>query len=250
MKLAIRTTVLAGLAVLLAQPLRADDAAKAQKLIDRAIKAICGDQSINKTKYVIIEDKGTYHGMGGGLPYTGRYVSQQTYPGRYRMEVLGQFVNVIDGDKAWMSFGGNIMDVDGEALEVAKMGTLVNHTVSLIPLQKPNKKYKLSLAKPEKVEGADCEGVKIDREGMPTVTMLFDKKTGLIKKTSFVNKSQELGFQEVKEHTIFHEYKKFDGIMSPTKMTIYRDGEKYVESNPQKITYPKSLKDSEFKKPQ
>ncbi|MBP90029.1 MAG: hypothetical protein CMJ64_25530 [Planctomycetaceae bacterium] len=84
---------------------------------------------------------------------------------------------------------------------------------------------------------------------MPTVTMYFSPKSGLPKKMSYVTRLPETDFQEAREDTIFHEYKEFDGFMSVTKMTIFRDGKKYVESNPQNVTYPESIDDSEFKKP-
>ena len=87
-----------------AQSLSADeDAAKAQKLVDRAIKAMGGAKALAKTRHTIIEDEGTYYGMGDGVPYQGRYVYVFGNPGRFRMEILGQFLSVTDGDKSWMS---------------------------------------------------------------------------------------------------------------------------------------------------
>ncbi len=187
--------------------------------------------------------------MGEGVPYTGRYVFVFAKQGRYRMEIIGQFISVIDKDKAWMSFMGMTMDLDGKALEVAQKGLLVNYAMSLIPVQKPNKEFKLSLARSETIEGEECECVKIDHKNMPTVTLLFSKKTGLIKKTAFTNAVPELQFKEVKEEAVYHEYKKFDGFLSPTKITMFRDGKKFVESNPQKMSYPDKIDDKEFEKP-
>ena len=165
------------------------------------------------------------------------------------MEIIGQFIMVTDKDKAWMSVMGNVMDQEGEALELAKQGTMINHAMSLIPLQKPNKNFKLGLAESEKVEGEECQGITIAHKKMPTITIQFSKKTGLIKKTKYKAKIAELGFQEVTEEAVYHEYKEFDGFKSPTKMIMYRDGKKFVESHPQKVSYPKKLDDSEFEKP-
>jgi hypothetical protein len=239
------------LALQLVQPLRAaDDAAKAQRLVDRAIKVMGGKKALNKTVNTIVEDRGTYYGMGEGVPYEGRYVFQMTNPGRYRMEIIGQFIMVTDKDKAWVSAMGNVTDQEGDALEVAKQGTLINYAMSLIPLQKRNKAFKLSLAEPETVEGEECQGIKIAHEKMPAITMQFSKKTGLIKKTKYKAKIAELGFQEVTEEAVFHEYKEFDGFKSSTKITMYRDGKKFVESSPQKVSYPDQLDESEFEKPE
>lgn len=247
MKTTLQILVLAVLAAIAAEPLLAADDTAAQALVDRAIKAMGGNKAIEKSKNTIIDDVGTYYGMGEGLPYKGRYVS--VMPDRYRMEILDAFVYVTDGDKAWMSAMGNVTDVDGDALKVAKTDTLVNYAMSLIPLQKRNEAFKLGLAEAETIEGEECSGITIDHENMPTITMYFSPKSGLPKKTNRVVRAAETGFQEAKEDTIFHEYKEFDGVMSASKMTIFRDGKKFVESNPQKVTYPDSIDESEFKKP-
>ena len=188
--------------------------------------------------------------MGDGLPYKGRYVFELGNPGRFRMEILDAFISVTTKDTAWVSVMGMTIDLDGEGLAAAKQGALVSYATSLVPLQKPNKKFKLSRAEPETVEGEACVGIKIDHEGMPTVTMHFSKKTGLIKKIKNVVKVQELGFKEVTDETIFHEYKKFDGVQQPSKITMFRDGKKFVESSPQKVTFPEQLDESEFKRPE
>ena len=251
MKRTFQIALLSTLALLLVQPLRAaDDAAKAQKLVDRAIKVMGGKKALNKAVNTIMEDKGTYYGMGEGVPYEGRYVFQMTNPGRYRMEIIGQFIMVTDKDKAWVSVMGNVMDQEGDALELAIQGTLINYAMSLIPLQSPNKEFKLSLAKPETVDGVECQGIKIEHKKMPTITIQFSKKTGLIKKTKYKAKVAELGFQEVTEEAVYYEYKDFDGFKSPTKLIMYRDGKKFVESHPQKVSYPDKLDESEFKKPE
>lgn len=152
--------------------------------------------------------------------------------------------------KAWVSSMGDVMDQEGETLEVAKQGILVNCAMSLIPLQEPNKEFKLGLAEPETVEGEECEGITIAHEKMPTITMHFSKKTGLIKKTKYKIKVAEQGFEEVTEEAVYYEYKEFDGFKCPTKVSMYRDGKKFVESHPQKFSYPDKLDENEFKKPE
>ena len=70
MKLTFRMALMSTLALLLVPPLHAaDDAATAQKLINRAIKVMGGKKALRKTVNTIIEDKGTYFGMGEGVPY-------------------------------------------------------------------------------------------------------------------------------------------------------------------------------------
>jgi hypothetical protein len=226
-----------------------DDAAKAQKLVDRAIKAMGGDKAINKTSIAIVEDAGTYYGMGEGVPYTGRYVYDLKNR-RYRVEIVGFFVSVIDKDKGWTSAMGNVTDLEGDALTNGKEGVLVNYAMSLIPLQKPNRKFKLSLAGEDEVDGEKCDGINIDHDNMPTVTLFFSRKSGLIKKSRYKTRSAEEGFKEVTDETVYHKYKKFDGVQNPVSMTMNRDGKKFIESRPAKVSYPDSVDEKEFKKPE
>lgn len=126
---------------------------------------------------------------------------------------------------------------------------LISYVTSLIPLQQASDEYALGKAKPETVDGEECEGITVDRKDMPTVTIYFSPKTGLIKKTKYKIKVAELSYKEVTEETVFHEYKTFDGILDPVSMTMLRDGKKFLTSTPTRISHPKTLDASEFSKP-
>ncbi|MFT5094349.1 MAG: hypothetical protein ACI93T_003186, partial [Porticoccaceae bacterium] len=71
-----RLITLAVLAITLAvvSSVRAeDDAAKAQQIVDRGIKAAGGAKALNRLKIAAVEDKGLYYGMGEGVPYEGKF---------------------------------------------------------------------------------------------------------------------------------------------------------------------------------
>ena len=250
MRVAVPAILLATLASFACQPVRAaDDAADAQKLIDRAIKAMGGSAALEKSRNTIMEDNGTYYGMGDGVPYKGRYVYSYENLGRYRMEVVGIFVQVIDGDKGWMSMMGNTTDIDGEALQVMKQSWFIGYVVTLLPLQKPDKAFSLNMAKSETIDGEECDGITVDHQQMPTLTIHFSRKTGLIKRTKYVAKVVELGYEEAVEEAIFQEYTEIDGFMSVTKFVSYRDGNKFIEANPHNVSFPDTIDESEFQKP-
>ncbi|HIF01005.1 MAG TPA: hypothetical protein EYG03_09690 [Planctomycetes bacterium] len=250
MRIAVPVILLATFASFVCQPLcAADDAAKAQKLIDRAIKEIGGNEALEKSRNTIMEDNGTYYGMGDGLPYKGRYVYRYGNSGSYRMEVVGIFVQVLDGDKGWTSMMGDTKDIEGEALKVVKQSWFIGYVVTLLPLQKPDQAFSLNMAKPETIEGEECDGITVDHEQMPTLTIHFGRKTGLIKKTKYVAKVAELGYQEAVEEAIFQQYTEFDGVMSVTKFTSLRDGKKFIEANFSDLKFPDTIDESEFKKP-
>lgn len=252
MKTAVHTLLLSTAVMTMnCQPLNAqDDGNKARQIIDRAVKAMGGPEALEKSRNMIVKDEGTYFGMGDGLPYKGRYVYSFGNAGRYRMEILGVFVQVMNRDKGWMEVMGNASDLTGETLKVTKQTWFTGYVTTLLPLQKPDKAFQLSLTEAQTVDGEECDGVTVKHEQMPELTMYFSRKTGLLKKTKYVTKVAELGFQEAEEESIYREYKDVDGVMSVTKLTSFRDGKKFVEANLHDITFPASIDDSEFKKPE
>ena len=229
---------------------RCCESSEAQKLIDRAIKAIGGNEALEKSRNTIIEDTGTYYGMGQGLPYKGRYVYEYGDQGRYRMDIIGVFVQVLNRDKGWMQVMGDVSDIEGRTLDVAQQSYFIGYVETLLPLQKPDKDFSLGLAAAETIDGEECAGITIDHERMPTLTLHFSPKTGLIRKWKYVAKVAELGFQEAVEESIVNEYKEFDGVMCVTKFTSFRDGKKFIEANFHDVTFPETIDDSEFTKPE
>src|SRR5262249_29297540 len=89
------------LALAFAATTKADDADQARAIIDKAIKAVGGEEKIAKFKTQTWKNKGTYYGMGDGVPYTAIYAV--SWPDKSRFEVEGGFIiSVLDGDKGWM----------------------------------------------------------------------------------------------------------------------------------------------------
>src|SRR5262245_57605941 len=91
---------------------QADDQAEARAIIDKAIQAAGGEAKLDKFRAHTWKEKGTYYGMGDGIPYTGSYAVQ--WPGQFRMEIEGYFTMVLNNDKGWMKMPG------GDTLEMSK----------------------------------------------------------------------------------------------------------------------------------
>jgi hypothetical protein len=228
-------------------PVRAeDDAATAQKLIDRGIKAVGGRKALNKSKITAVKDKGSFYGMGEGLPYEGKFES--SFPDKFRVEILNVFVIVVNGDKGWVSAMGQTMEMPAE--QIAEQGKQMHTSfvTTLIPLAKPSKKYKLSLAGEEDVDGEKCDGVNVNSDKQRSVKLLFSQKTGLLVKSEYTIRSDELG-KEVTEEVLYSNYRDVDGLKTAHKLTIKRDGKKYVESEIQEIRYLEEADPSWFTKP-
>lgn len=227
--------------------LKADDAEDAQRFINRGIKVVGGAKALNRQKISVVKDKGMYYGMGQGLPYEGNY--ETSMPGKFRVEIVNAFTIVIDGDKGWVSAGGNTIEMPPEQLAEQKKEQHTSFVTTLIPLAKPSKKYKLSLFGEAEVDGEQCDGVSVASDKQRTVTLLFSRKTGFLRKSEYIVFSDELK-KEVVEEVIYSEYRDVDGLKVAHKVALNRDGKKFVESETQEIRFEKEADPNWFAKPE
>src|SRR5262249_46129118 len=86
---------------------RADDPADLRKVIDKAIKAMGGEEKLAKFKAETFKMKGKFYGTGEAVDYTGEWQVQP--PDKIRVQVDGEvggmkvtfFTQVVNGDKVW-----------------------------------------------------------------------------------------------------------------------------------------------------
>ncbi|MCI0704102.1 MAG: hypothetical protein L0241_23845, partial [Planctomycetia bacterium] len=105
-------------ALFLSSTARADDAADAKALVEKAVKAH-GYKAGEKA--MTWKDKGKFSGGGFSLEYTGDFAFQG--PDKYRFAVTGDiegmkltFTVVANGNKAWESAMGQSQEVEGDKL--------------------------------------------------------------------------------------------------------------------------------------
>ncbi len=224
---------------------RGDDAAAARAIIDKAIQAAGGAQNLEKYQGMRSEEKGTYYGMGEGLPYTASYVLK--YPDKWRMEIQNVFLMVFDGEKGWIKAGGNVMDMDKDAIRSQKEEMHASEVMRQTPLK--NKAFNFSLLGETKVGDKTAVGVKVASQGHQDVNLFFDKVSGLLVKAEYTIHSREHGYREVTQEILVSDYKEIDGIKSAMKFLINRDGKKFVEAEVTDLKYVEKLDDKEFAKP-
>jgi outer membrane lipoprotein-sorting protein len=223
----------------------ADDQADARAIIDKAITASGGKDLLAKFKAQTWKEKGTYYGMGQGLPYTGKYDLQ--WPGQFRMEIEGVFSMVVNGDQGWMKDANGTNEMTKEQLASEKQNMYGGWVASLVPLQ--DKGFTLTPLKETKVEDRPAVGVKVARKGHGDVQLFFDKATGLLAKSEYTVRAQEQRGKEVKQEVLVSNYKEVSGIRVPTKVVVNRDGKLYVEAQLEDIKPMEKLDDKVFSKP-
>ncbi len=110
-------------------------------IVNKAIKNAGGRKALAKYLSMTWKDKGTYYGMGAGIPYTGTYAA--VFPGKFRMTIEGGFTKVLNGDKGWFNSNGETKEMEKDQVAEEKEGQYSSWITTLLPLSE--KPFKLSL---------------------------------------------------------------------------------------------------------
>src|SRR4051794_12513866 len=87
----------------------------ARAIVDKGIQAMGGEAKLTKLQSATFKEKGTYYGMGQGLPFTANYALQ--FPDKFRMEIEGFFTIVLNGDKGWTKSMDETKEMSKEQLD-------------------------------------------------------------------------------------------------------------------------------------
>ncbi|MBW3540477.1 MAG: hypothetical protein KY476_09410 [Planctomycetes bacterium] len=227
MRKSMLVTVAVSLLVVSHRGAAAGQADDARAIVGQAIEALGGPEALKKQKAGTWKEKGTYFGTGeDGVPYTGEYAVE--WPSRFRMEISEIFTIVVNGDQGWIKSQDNLQEMTAEQLAEQKEELHSSYITTLLPLEE--KTYKLSVIDGVEVDGKPTVGVKVSSEGHRDVKLYFDKETHLPAKSEYVVKSQEQDGKEVTEEVFYADYHKVEGLQVPKKVTLHRDGKKFVEA--------------------
>jgi hypothetical protein len=203
---------------------RADDQ-DAKSILDKAIKALGGEEKLGKAESFSWKSKGTVNFNGNenefnnevtvkGLDHFRREFGNDNFSG----------VVVLAGDKGWRKGGDNFTELEGEALANEKRNVYLQVIpTTLVPLKGNGFKYEA--AGEEKVGDKPAVVLKVTGPDGKDFTLYFDKESGVpIKQVAKV-----IGFQgqEYTAETTFADYKDFSGIKKATKVVVKRDGEPF-----------------------
>jgi hypothetical protein len=211
---------------------RAADDNTANAILDKAIKALGGEQKL-KAKAFHWKTKGTLTINGADNEFTGESTAQGV--DRYRSTFEGDFggtkvkaTSVVNGDKGWRHFGDNEMELDANALTNEKRNIYLQVVpLTVVPLK--GKGFKVDLAREAAVvAGKPAACLLITGPDGKDFKLYFDKESGLpVKQVAKV-----VGFmgEEYTQETTYSGHKDFGGVKAPKKLESKRDGEKFLEA--------------------
>jgi hypothetical protein len=203
-----------------------------QSILDKAIKALGGEEKLKKAEAVSWKSKGTIRFGGNEMEVKAHTISKGL--DHYRRESEAEtdqgarkFILVLAGDKGWMKFGDEPREMEGDFLTNSKRNVYLEVLPATLVALK-GKGYKLEAVDEQKVDDKPAAGIKVTCSDGKDFTLYFDKESGLPVKLV----AKVAGFQgdEHTQETTFKDYKDFDGIKKATKIESKRDGEDFAKS--------------------
>jgi hypothetical protein len=210
---------------------QAADDKDVQAVLDKAIKALGGEEKLSAIKAATWKAKGKITFGDSDNEFTSTVTVQGLDHSRSEFE--GEFggnkvkgATVLSGEKGWRKFGdmGGEMDKDALANEKRSLYLQVVPT-TLLPLK--GKGFKVEAAGTEKVGSKPAVVLKVTGPDGKDFKLFFDQESGLPVKLL----AKVIGFMgdEFTMETTFADYKDFNGIKKATKVQSKRDGEKFIE---------------------
>lgn len=231
---------------------RGDD--DARKIIEAAVKAHGGAEKLAKQRKMFSISKGKMKiNIMDGLDAT---MEMRAGGEKFRQDIKFSLMGMdfeqsvaFDGKEMWIALNGKIMQTlsSKEDLDLVKEAVHSERVADLDLLGK--KEIELSIIGDDKIGDTPVVGVRVSQTGYKDVSLYFDKKTHLLKRID----SRGLDFQsrmEVAQERIIDEYKEVDGMQQPAKITMNRDGKKFLEFEFTSHELVDKLDDSTWKKPE
>jgi hypothetical protein len=244
-------SLVAGLVLAGAAPVRADEQKDIRALLDKAVKASGGEEKLTKLIAGTTKFKGKMQFMGQELDIGGEFCLQ--LPDKLKVDISFEVMNmkiqviqIFNGDKGWLSLNGTTMDLDKDMVAEGKDGLHAFRVQQLVPLLK-DPKFKLKALGESKVGDRTAIGIQVSYEGMRDVNIFFDKEKSLLLKVD--GRAKNMEGQEVNQETLYENYKEVDGLPYPAKLIVKQDNKPFIEMEVTEFKPVEKLDDSVFAKP-
>jgi hypothetical protein len=230
----------------------AGEAADARAIIDKAIKAMGGEEKLAQSGGLTGTAKGTFSGLGLTVNCSVEGASQ--LPRQKRMQLKFQYllmnityIQVLDGDRGWLQVRGNTEEMDKEQLAAAKEDAYADWVSSILPLAR-DRSFTLTTLQEININDRPAVGVKVSSKGHIDVELYFDKESGLLVKSKTTG--QDLRSKKAfEQESFFSGYKKVDGVQKATKRLVKRDGKEFMNIEFTEVKLHDKLPDKEFARP-
>jgi hypothetical protein len=225
-----------------------------QQIIDRAIQAQGGADLLRKYPAMTMKSRGKFFAGDKAIPTTQEWTAE----GNDRLKSILEttingrplkLIEVINGNRGWLKIGDmETLPLKKDRLQEERAEMYAGWVGTRLPLRE-DKGFKLTSLGEVQVDGQPALGVKVEREGQRDVRLYFDRKSGLLVKSSFLIRDLDAKGKEMVQDTFFHDYKAFQGLQQATRTVITRDGKRYIEVEATEVRPLEHLEDSTFARP-
>jgi outer membrane lipoprotein-sorting protein len=236
--------------LVLAGALRADDQADARAILDKAARAMGGEEKLAKFTAGTVKCKIVHEQNGQQFTIVG----EGAWQGHDKMRLggdltaggnSGRVLMVINGNMGWAQKGGQTQDAPEGLVTSFKQAFYAIRMPQFLPSLK-DKAYTLAPLGEQKIEDREAVGLTIGHKDHQDVRLHFDKETGLPIKSE-TRMTDPVG-KEFAVEFFYSDYKDTDGGKQPMKITLKADGNEFVVELSE-IQPKDKVDDSEFAKP-
>ncbi len=206
------------------------DAQEVDAILDKAIKALGGEDKLTKIKAVAWKGKGKMIvGDNQEHEFTSQTIAQGLDRFKSELEVEGVFgkqlkmLSVLNGDKVWLSVGGMALQPDHALAGMKRSAYLTLIPMTVVPLKGPG--FNVQAAGEDQVEAEPAYVIKVTCPDGSDMAISFNKNSG--RPVKVAGKVFALDDRELMQETIYGAYKNFGGIQVATRLEVKIDGKPY-----------------------
>ena len=251
MRRIIGQAVLLALVMATSAPTRADEGRATNAVLDKAVRALGGEEKLSQVKAATWRARGKIRVEGKDRDFTSEAAVQGLDQFREELvtEILGRkekAVAVLYGTKGYRHVADVHLELsESDIADLKWTVSLVVIPATLVPLK--TKAYKLEALAEEKVGGRPAVGIRATGPEGKDFRIYFDKESGLPVK--LLAEVSGAGGGTFPYEATYADYKDFGGIKKATKITIRRDGEPYLEQEISDFKIVDKLDEKAFLKP-
>ncbi len=219
----------------------------ARAVLERAIRAHGGAEVLVKYPAMVLKGKGKLTALAE--PSDCQFEVRFQAPDRDRvdMDIGGVRVTQVLNGKAgwWKEANDATRPMNPQELAEAREELHLNNVLLLLPLREQH--YKLIPLPEDKVAGRPVAGVRVQQKGYGDINLYFDKDSGLLVGV----RRQAIDGMGAK-HTIettYSDYRPVLGRQVAHKLTIRRDGKRYLDADISEVQLAAKLNEDDFGKP-
>jgi hypothetical protein len=224
----------------------------AVEVVKKAIEAHGGADTLNKYKASTMKMKGNVSIMGIDADFTGTV--SYGLPDKFKMTMDADFMGMklaimqlANGKTVKITVNGMSAPISDAQKAELEESVVEQEVTQLTPLLDPEK-YTLKAAGEEEVKGKKAAVVVVSgkRVREKEWKLFFDKDKGLLVKTQRKGLGGADGQTEVDEESFMEDYKKMDGVLTPGKIVVKHDGQKFMTMEITDAKYKEKVDEKEF----